>query len=206
MHELEDGHYGTRLKPPAVRELAVISEQFNTLAEALERSRAENDRLYREMIALQEDERRQVANELHDEAGPCLFGITANASSIARLAEKTPEPQRAEIKSRISELLGIAERLKTVNRDLLRRLRPVELGRISLEELVGSLVAGFERRHPEVNFTLTFGSLARSYGEAIDLTVFRCVQEALTNAMRHGGATRVAIELYEDAGVAGPGF
>jgi two-component system sensor histidine kinase UhpB len=197
MRELEDGHYETRLKRPAVREIAAIADRFNTLAEALEKAQAENGRLYRHLIGLQEDERRQVANELHDEAGPCLFGITANASSIARIAAKTGEPESGQIKSRVAEMLSIAERLKTINRDLLRRLRPVELGRISLEELIGSLVSGFERRHPEVEFSLSVGRLERSYGEGVDLTVFRCVQEALTNAMRHGGASRVDIELGE---------
>lgn len=197
MHELEDGHYGTRLSPPPVRELAGIAARFNTLAEALEKSRAENSRLYRHLIALQEDERRQVANELHDEAGPCLFGITANASSIARLADRTTEPQAHEIKSRVQEMLTISERLKTINRDLLRRLRPIELGRISLKELIESLVSGFGRRHPEVEFTLRAGPLARSYGEAVDLTVFRCVQEALTNAVRHGAASHVDVDIGE---------
>jgi two-component system sensor histidine kinase UhpB len=197
MHELEDGHYGTRLSLPPVRELAVIAARFNTLAEALEKSHAENSQLYRHLIALQEDERRQVANELHDEAGPCLFGITANAASISRLAEKMPEPQAGEIKSRIAEMLTMSERLKTLNRDLLRRLRPIELGRISLEELIGSLVAGFQRRHPEADFAFTAGPLERTYGEAIDLTIFRCVQEGLTNAIRHGGARHIEIGIRE---------
>ncbi len=164
----------------------------------MKRPDAENSRLYRNLIAVQEDERRQVANELHDEAGPCLFGITANLASIARIADQAPEAQGAPIKMRAEEILTIAERLKTINRDLLRRLRPVELGRIPLEELIGSLIAGFERRHPEVSFTLAIGSLAQGYGEAVDLTVFRCVQEALTNAMQHGGASRVAIDIREE--------
>lgn len=198
MQELEDGHYGTRLSPPPLRELGVIADRFNTLAGALEKARAENSNLYRHMITLQEEERRQVANELHDEAGPCLFGITANASSIARLADKVPAPESSAIKSRIDEMLTISERLKTINRDLLRRLRPVELGRISLRELIESLLAGFERRHPEVEFNFLPGRLERSYGEMTDLTIFRCVQEALTNAMRHGGAEHVTIELGED--------
>jgi two-component system, NarL family, sensor histidine kinase UhpB len=200
MHELEDGRYSTRLAVPQVRELAVIAEQFNTLAEALEKSRAENSLLYRNLIALQEDERRQVANELHDEAGPCLFGITANASSISRLADKTPEPQASDIKSRIAEMQTMSERLKTINRDLLRRLRPVELGQISLQELIGSLIAGFRRRHPETEFALTTSEIARGYGEAVELTLFRCVQEALTNAMRHGHASRVEVRIEETGG------
>jgi two-component system sensor histidine kinase UhpB len=197
MHELEGGHYGTRIDEPPVRELAVIAQRFNTLAEALEKARTENSRLYRNFIAVQEDERRQVANELHDEAGPCLFGITANVSSIERLADQAPEAQGGPIKARAQEVLTIAARLKTINRDLLRRLRPVELGRIPLEELIGSLVAGFGRRHPEVTFTVAIGSLARGYGEAVDLTIFRCVQETLTNAMQHGGASRVDVEIHE---------
>ena len=201
MHELEDGRYSTRVPEPPMRELAAIASRFNTLAGALEKARQENTRLYRHLIAVQEDERRQVANELHDEAGPCLFGITANVGSIDRLAERLPEEQAAQIKNRSAEILSIAERLKTINRDLLRRLRPVEIGRIPLHELIGSLLAGFERRHQEVAFRLATGSLAAGYGEAVDLTLFRCVQEALTNAMQHGGATRVEVEIHEEQAI-----
>lgn len=198
MQQLEDGRYGTRLSEPRVRELAAIASRFNMLAEALEKARAENSRLYRNVIDLQEDERREIANELHDEAGPCLFGITANVSSIGRLSDQVPEAQGGPIRQRVDEIHTVTERLKTINRDLLRRLRPVELGRIPLEELIGSLVAGFGRRHPEVAFSVAIASLAQSYGEAVDLTVFRCVQEALTNALRHGGATRMSIDLREE--------
>jgi two-component system sensor histidine kinase UhpB len=169
----------------------------------LEKARAENSRLYRNLIAVQEDERRQVANELHDEAGPCLFGITANVSSIGRLAEQAAVAQTEPIKMRVEEILTVVSRLKTINRDLLRRLRPVELGTIPLEELIVSLVAGFERRHPDMSFAVATSSLARGYGEAVDLTMFRCVQEALTNAMQHGGASRVQIDIREEADAAG---
>lgn len=198
MHELEDGRYGVRVSEPRVRELGMIASRFNMLAEGLEKARAENTRLYRNLIAVQEDERRKVANELHDEAGPCLFGITANAASIARLAALEPNAQTAPIKTRIEEIHVITERLKAVNRDLLRNLRPVEIGRIPLAELIGSLVAGFERRHPECTFSLSLGEVARGYGEDADLTIFRCIQESLTNAIRHGNASRVMITIGED--------
>ena len=124
MLHLEDGHYATRLAPPKVKELAVITERFNTLAGALDTARDENSRLYRQLITVQEEERRAIANELHDEAGPCLFGITANASSIQNLADQLPDKRTGEISRRVGEILSIAERLKLMNRALLKKLRP----------------------------------------------------------------------------------
>lgn len=199
MHKLEDGHYGARVAEPAVRELGAIAGRFNMLAEALGKARAENSRLYSNLIAVQEDERRRIANDLHDEAGPCLFGITANAASIARLAALEPNAQTAPINTRVGEIHTITERLKTINRDLLRNLRPVEIGRIPLSELIGSLVAGFERRHPECTFALSFGEVARGYGEEADIAIFRCVQEGLTNVMKHAEATRASIDIGEQS-------
>jgi two-component system sensor histidine kinase UhpB len=199
MHKLEDGNYGARVAEPKVRELAALAGEFNTLAEALEKARAENSRLYSNLIALQEDERRRIANDLHDEAGPCLFGITANAASIARLASLEPNAQTAPINTRVGEIHTITERLKAINRDLLRNLRPVEIGRIPLSELIGSLVAGFERRHPECTFALSFGEVARGYGEEADIAVFRCVQESLTNVIKHAKATRASVYIGEQS-------
>ncbi len=92
MLSLEDGHYATRLQLPKVKELSIITERFNTLAGALDTARDENSRLYRQLITVQEEERREIANELHDEAGPCLFGITANASSIQNSCRPAARP------------------------------------------------------------------------------------------------------------------
>lgn len=197
--ELKEGDYTTRLKPSGVREIGSVAARFNTLAEALDGARAENGRLYRHLIDLQEEERRQIANELHDEAGPCLFGITANASSIARMAPELPNGKADAVASRVAEILSIAERLKSMNRELLKKLRPIALGRVSLSDLLDELVAGVERRHPEVRLSQSFEGIARSYGEAVDLTLFRCVQEGLTNAVRHGHATNITVLINDEA-------
>jgi len=69
-----------------VRELAVITNRFNTLAGALGMTRENNRHLYCQLITVQEEERRAIPDELHDEAGPCLFGIATNASSIPTIA------------------------------------------------------------------------------------------------------------------------
>jgi two-component system sensor histidine kinase UhpB len=199
MLKLEDGHYATRLNPPKVKELAVITGRFNTLASALATAREENSRLYRQLITVQEEERRAIANELHDEAGPCLFGITANASSIQNLADQLPDKRTAEISRRVGEILSITERLKLLNRALLKKLRPGPLGQVKLSELLDELIARFQRRHSDVHIGVIFGKLADSYGEAVDLTLYRCIQEGITNAIRHGKAGKLAIDLAEGA-------
>ncbi|HMK70772.1 MAG TPA: LapD/MoxY N-terminal periplasmic domain-containing protein, partial [Xanthobacteraceae bacterium] len=79
LSELKQQSYDVRLPPPHARELAAIADHFNALALALETVRAENVRLNRRLITAQDDERRRTALELHDEVGPCLFGLKANA-------------------------------------------------------------------------------------------------------------------------------
>ena len=197
MLRLEDGHYTTRLKLPKVKELAIITEHFNTLASSLATARDENSRLYRQLVTVQEEERREIASELHDEAGPCLFGITANASSIQNLADQLPGKRTAEISRRVGEILSITERLKLLNRALLKKLKPAPLGRVKLAELLDELIAGFQRRHPDTHIAVAIGKLANSYGEAIDLTLYRCIQEGITNAIRHGKAQALTIDLAE---------
>lgn len=205
MLNLEDGHYATRLEPSKVKELAVITDRFNTLASALDVARDENSRLYRQLITLQEEERREIAHELHDEAGPCLFGITANASSIKRIAGEQSGDRPREIVQRVSEILSIAERLKAVNRALMKKLRPGPLGRVKLGELIDELTVGFQRRHPDTQVFLNLGELGKSYGEPIDLTVYRCIQEGIANAIQHGDSKTVTVNLGEESAANGNG-
>jgi len=197
---LEDGHYTTRLGTPMIKEFAVITNRFNALAEALGVAREENSDLYKQLISIQEEERRELANELHDEAGPCLFGITANASSITTIVDRLTDPRKTEIAHRVSEILGIVERLKFMNRALLKKLRPGSHGRIALGELINDLIDGFERRHPGTHIIYSAGHLAKSYGEPIDLALYRSIQEGITNGIRHGLARNLTIDLLEESG------
>jgi two-component system sensor histidine kinase UhpB len=82
-----------------------------------------------------------------------------------------------------------------MNRSLLARLRPVALGRVSLEELLSDLVTGFARTNPDVHFERNMERLPHSFGEAIDLTIYRSIQEGVTNALRHGHATIIMVHV-----------
>src|SRR5690242_5766804 len=91
LSDLQHKSYAVRLRQPYPSELASIVNRFNALANALEKMRAENLALNRQLIRAQDDERRRTALELHDEVGPCLFGLKVCASSIATAATELPD-------------------------------------------------------------------------------------------------------------------
>ena len=206
LRELQDGHFRHRLQRPPGRELADVTERFNALADSLAAARTDNTRLNWKLVTVQDDERRQIAMELHDELGPCLFGVKANVASIERLARELAEDVARRIKERVSSVVAITDRMQAANRHLLGKLRPMALGHVALADAVASLVTDFEGADPDRRFMLEIGRLAYSYGNCIDLTVYRCLQEGITNAARHAGAGTVSARVGEEgSGRAGPG-
>ncbi|MBV9969676.1 MAG: ATPase, partial [Xanthobacteraceae bacterium] len=197
LEALEHRDYRMRLPRPKVLELAAITDSFNALAGALEGARAENLALSRRLLTAQDDERRRTALELHDEVGPSLFGLKASTASIAKIAASLPPTPAAAIAGRIGELTGIIEHLQSLNRRILDRLRPMALGHVPLHELVSELVREGARTHSDIAFTCDVDGLAPTYGDTVDLTLYRCVQESLTNVIRHAGASAVTVTARE---------
>jgi two-component system sensor histidine kinase UhpB len=195
--DLEQRNYRVRLSRPHARELAAITDRFNALAQALEGARAENDALTYRLITAQDDERRRTALELHDEVGPSLFGLKVNAGSIATAAAGLPHPLSDKLAGPAHDMLAIIGHLQTINRSMLNRLRPMAIGQVPLQDILADLVNDRARQHPQLSFSLSAVELRSSYGDSIDLTVYRCMQESLTNVIRHAQAKQVRIELGE---------
>jgi CheY-like chemotaxis protein len=161
----------------------------------LEASLAENQSLNRRLITAQDDERRRTALDLHDEVGPSLFGLKAHAASMAKAAEALPEGAAAHMTERVRDLNAIIDHLQTINRGMLNRLRPMSLGQLPLADVLSELVSGRAREYPQIHFSCAAEGIERSYGEPIDLTLYRCIQEGLTNVIRHAEATSVDVGI-----------
>jgi two-component system sensor histidine kinase UhpB len=80
---------------------------------------------------------------------------------------------------------------------MLKSLRPMALGHVALEGLLRDLADGFERTNSSMDFSVSIGPLASGYEETLDLTLYRCVQESLTNVVRHSKARRVTVSVKE---------
>jgi two-component system sensor histidine kinase UhpB len=194
MANIEAGDYDTRVNTVGPPELAAICGKLNHLAATLGEAVEEKRRLAESAVSLQDAERKEIARELHDEFGPYLFALRAHASSLARTADM-PEPDTGALRRHGAAMLEQVNALQQFNRRVLDRLRPVGLAELGLGEAIGALVRLWRESHPEMAIEAEISKSLGETGETADLTIYRTVQEALTNVFRHAGATSVDVAI-----------
>lgn len=182
----------SRIGPLPQTDLAPLAHHVDRLADTLAQAHHERRRLQHQIVARADAERKAIARDLHDEMGPCLFGLRVEADALA-----TAAPDQATARS-ASQIAAIAEQISQLNRNLLNDLRPMAVGQLPLETVLGDFVQDLERRFPDICFDLDIAAGMPEPDEATTLTLFRILQEGTTNALRHAGASRVAIRLWTD--------
>jgi two-component system sensor histidine kinase UhpB len=206
MAELEDGRYQARVTPGGAPELAAICTKLNHLAATLSEAVEDKRRLAERTVSLQDVERKEIARELHDEFGPYLFSLRAHASALAKQADGRA-PSAEAVRKHGSAMMEQINALQQFNRRVLERLRPVGLAELGLRQALESLSRLWRESHPAVAIETVISPALGVMGETADLTIYRIVQEALTNVFRHAGATlvNVVIEPVEQAAADGRG-
>jgi two-component system sensor histidine kinase UhpB len=190
--DLRRGDLSARVGPVAQRDLIPIAAGVDDLAQALQQAQADRARLQRRVVTRGDEERKAVARDLHDEMGPCLFGLRVEADAL-REAAATPA-----IAAHAQAIADIAEEIARVNRALLGDLRPAAIGQLPLATVLSDYVADLGRRFPDLDIDLDLAPGLAEPDEATALTLFRIVQEGTTNALRHAGADRVTVRLWTD--------
>jgi signal transduction histidine kinase len=171
--------------------VAVVDERGNfcgavtrfSLTQAL---LAENRRLTQRLFVQQEEERRDLARELHDEVGQHLAALRAELGCLALALGEEFQPQLEAIGKTV-------ERLCFALQQVVHRLRPVVLHQLGLVAALHELVAEYRRCYPWICFKFKAVGDGKGLSEERALAVYRVAQECLTNAVRHAQASRVTV-------------
>lgn len=194
------GRFDLRLPVFPVPELASLSNAFNGMADRLRAAVDDNVRLETERELAQrlqarlEEERRQIARELHDEMAQGITAVRALAGAVVQRTAEQPAVQAPA-----QHILAVTGELQDGVRRILHRLRPQARGDLAMR--LADFCASWERRHETIQLSLHCAPESSGADDAVADAVLRIVQEGLTNVARHAGATRVELNLQAEDGV-----
>jgi signal transduction histidine kinase len=197
LDRLARGDLSCRLPPFGLIELQRISEVFNSLAASLDQTTRERTALAARLVDGQEQERRHLARELHDELAQNLSAISAAAASIKATAE-------TECPALVSEAHRLSQTSMAVMRSLrttMQTLRPPEIDDLGLAASLTALAHDQERRAGgKLQILLELDGDLQGLPPTAAAHVYRIVQEGLTNISKHAHASRarVALDLRPD--------
>ena len=185
------GDYGVRVGEGGPMELVRLGRAVNQMTERLATMQARNQALEHQIANLQEEERADLARDLHDEIGPHLFAVNVDAAMARRLIE---DGKAADSLPRVQAIQAATAHMQTLVRDILGRLRPTEVFELGLEAAIAELVDFWRSRRPAVRFELDLAP-DQDFSPTVRETLYRVVQEGLNNAVRHGRPTVVRVEI-----------
>lgn len=130
------GDYTARVAPQGPREISALADAFNRMVARLDVLEAANRRLTAQMLAIQEEERADLARDLHDEMGPLLFAMRLDAEAMQAEARKSRHAAMAERAQALGESVS---HIQSHVRDILKQLRPDGLAETGLAVAIGNL-------------------------------------------------------------------
>lgn len=193
LNQIERGEYQSRLPGFEQVELREISDKFNLMASALEQSIRNNHRLTQQIINLQEEERKKLARDLHDEIGQYLTAVHIDASAMVAAKKLTVARESAQA------IAQITRQMMFTIQDLLARLRPRVLDELGLSLALAELIHHWRDRNRGIMVVNEISNHISQPDESVAVTVYRILQECLTNISKHADAKQVNIEVTDTA-------
>ena len=167
------------------------------LFEQVSESRQRLQLLSQKLVETQEDERRVLARELHDEIGSTLTSLKMRLALVSKMVEGSQETP-ADLWNELDEIQEQVDLLLQRMRDLSLDLRPALLDDLGL---LPALIALIERYQHQTGIQINFkhNGLDQRFSEKIETTAFRIIQEALTNIARHTKVDEANVRLWANS-------
>lgn len=191
LNDLESGNLAARLPVFELPDLARISHKFNGMAQHLQQSIGRNHKLAQQLIHLQEEERKSLARDLHDELGQYLTAIRTDAATLLEMSRSRYPDARESAQA----IVDVTLQVMAVIGAMLQRLRPEVLDVLGLQPALIELITTWRQRNRIGACIVRIPDDLPRFDESTSITAYRVVQECLTNVARHAGARRVEIDI-----------
>jgi PAS domain S-box-containing protein len=191
----KDGHeipIEISLSPLETEEGLVVTSAIRDITE---RKRAEESlrSLSGQLLKTQDEERRRIARELHDSAGQILAALSMNLTPLESEDGKLPPSAAKAIKESVGFVKELSNQLRTIS----HLLHPPLLDEVGLSSALRLFLEGFEERS-KIKVNLDIPGNFKRLSPELETTIFRIVQECLTNIHRHSGSRVAAIRVTGD--------
>lgn len=198
--QLSRGKLSARIYFNEGDEIAAVGDELNALGEKLEQQKEALMKLADEKSELARsahkaatiEERQRLARDLHDAVSQQLFALTMMAQATVKIFDRSPEKAREQLE----EITQMALQAQTEMRALLLHLRPVHLSGEPLTEGIASLIEELKQKCL-IDFDLQVDEVEQ-LPTTVEEQLFRVVQEALSNILRHANASEVKVEITHD--------
>lgn len=189
---LGGGDYDVRVAENGPTELVRLCAGFNEMADRLGHMETANQRLNDQLATVQEEERADLARDLHDEVSPFLFSVEVDASTIRQMSQA---PDRNVVAERADAIRVAVAHMNKHVRSILGRLRPSVHLEFGLANAIETLVASWKLRDPNVTFNVDVAYLG---GQKEDAVIHGIVREAISNAFKHARPTRIDVAVTSE--------
>lgn len=173
------------------RSRAELEERVNMRTSQLNSQLAENRLLAHRILQIQEQEKRFLARELHDELGQSLTAIRTDARIIKNLCTE----ETSAIFNSADTIDTIALHIYNVTHDLMGYLRPTALDELGLTDAIQECAGQLKLTQHNIRMATEYEGPLNELSETYNITLYRLVQEALNNVVRHARATQVLVEV-----------
>lgn len=191
LQAIEEGDFDVQVPRVGVPDVDVIADRFRHMSEVLKRSNQETQLLAQRSLAIQEDERRRLAQELHDELGQSISAIKALAVSIRDRAPALDEAVVSSADTIVEVSTDIYDRV----RRMMAQLRPVGLDELGLVSALQHMVDDWNTHHEDTFCQFRIEGQIPELRDEVAINCYRIVQEALTNIAKHARAEQASVLL-----------
>lgn len=195
LNRVGEGDYSVHVAEEGPEDLNLIYRAFNRMAARLQAAEEQNQRLNEQLSTVQEEERSEIARDLHDEIGPFLFAVDVDAQSIPLLLARDATD---DVASRAGAIRQSVQHMKLHLRAILSRLRPAMLIDQGLTHAIEHLVAFWRTRRPGIAFHTDIDDTR--FPAHIEEAAFRILQEGTSNAVRHGKPSKIGLTANRTPG------